>query len=118
MTIRVAKNFQKLGFRKGDVIYFMTSNSAEIAPLVFAALCLGCPITAQPISSSKMECDYFLNVVKPTYIFCDSEFYATLVECLINLKMNVKIFTFNQKVNESTPVESLFEETNDDSNFM
>lgn len=118
LTIRAANNFKKLGFKKGDVLYFMTNNSADIAPLVFAALCLGCPVTAQPISSSKAECLYFLNVVKPSFVFCDLEFCGTLNECLKNLKNDAKLFTFDGQTDESTPVDNLFDGVNDDANFM
>lgn len=96
----------------------MTNNSADIAPLVIAALCLACPITAQPVFSSKAECLYFLNVVKPNHIFCDPEFYVILKECLGSLNNDAKIFTFGGQTDESIPVDILFEKADIEPEFV
>lgn len=90
----------------------MTNSLADIAPLVIAALCLACPITAQP------ECLYFLDVVKPYHIFCDLEFYVILKECLKNLNNDAKIFTFGGQTDESIPVDHLFEKGDIETEFV
>lgn len=119
-TIRVAKNLQKCGCKKGEVIFFLTKNSADIPAIVFAALCLGCPITGSGEYNTTREHLYFLNVVKPKYVFCDVEYYEELNDCHHGLNDKPIFFTFGGQTRDSRSIEVLFEvdNANSISDFM
>lgn len=118
LTIRIAKRLRSVGLERGEVVFFLTENTADIPALVFAALCLGCVITARRSSSSKLEHVRYLTVVKPKYVFCDLEHYNMMKECLIDLKIQAKFFTFDGQIDESILVNDLFEVDDMDSYFV
>lgn len=43
-TIRAAVNLISLGYTRGDVLGFVAGNSEHVAPIVFAALTVGCVV--------------------------------------------------------------------------
>lgn len=118
LTIRVAKRLRSAGFEKDQVIFFLTNNSEDIAPLVFAAMCLGCPVASLPSFHSKLEYLQHLSAVKPKYVFCDLEYYDMLKDCLCTLKLGAKFFTFGGQIEKSTSISDLFEMDNMDSYFV
>lgn len=114
----MAKNLQKFGCQKDDKILYFTTNSAEIAPLVFASLCLGCPIVTYSPYFRKAEVNYQLSFLKPKYVICDIEFYPMLGECFKNLEISAQFFTFDGQMGCSIDIECLFDENDDSSQFM
>lgn len=110
------KNLQNLGFKKGQLIFFFTSNTDQIVPLLFAALCLGCPITSIPTCCTKKESEYFLKITNPMFVVCDVEYRSMLRECLANQKNTAAFFTFGDQADEqSIPINILFEKTDSNS---
>ncbi|XP_055309667.1 uncharacterized protein LOC129573305 [Sitodiplosis mosellana] len=118
LTVRVAKRLRNFEFEKGQVIFFLTNNSADIPVLVFAAMCLGCPVASLPSFHSKMEYFQHLSAVKPKYVFCDLEYYAIMKDCISNLKIEAKFFTFGGQIEESVSINNLFEKDNIDLYFV
>ena len=55
-AIRAADNLNKLGYAAGDVLGFVTGNNEHVAPVVFAALTLGCPVNGLDTSFDRSEC--------------------------------------------------------------
>ncbi|KAJ6636078.1 Membrane-bound alkaline phosphatase, partial [Pseudolycoriella hygida] len=108
LTICAAQNLRKLGFVKGQVILFLTNNSVETVPLLFAALYLGCQISSLPTICSKVEFQYFCTIFSPHYIFCDLELQPMLQECSNNIKSKAKYFTFDGQSDTSIAVDTLF----------
>lgn len=108
------KNFQKFGFKESQILFFLTNNTADVSPLVFAGLCLNCQISSLPTCCSQMEYEYYLNIAKPDFVFCDLKFYSTLKECLTKLKINAKIFTFDGQTDESIPMGIFFQKLDED----
>lgn len=100
------------------MIFFLTDNSADVAPLVFAALCLGCAITSLPLCYTKMEYSQYLNIVRPSHVFCDSGYYVVLKECLMDLNIDATFFTFDGQLDESHSIEDLFEGNDFDAYFV
>lgn len=100
------------------MIAFVTDNTADITPIVCAALCLGCSIAAQPPCHSTTEYSHFLNMLKPTFVLCDLKCYATLKDCLVNLNNQAQVFTFNGQMNDSHSVDDLFHGSDDESYFV
>lgn len=118
-TICVAKNLRRLGFKCGQVIAIVTDNTAEIAPLVFAAICLGCQIAALKTCFTKSEYEYFLTFLKPNYIFCDWKSQAILKKCMINCSNDVQFFIFDRHMNNGAySVDRLFQIYDDEPDFV
>lgn len=99
---------QRFGCKKGDVIFFLTRNTADIAPLVFAALYLAAPIFAISEFSSRMEYEVFFELLRPKFIFCDKEFYQKSKKCSLNTNIEAMIFIFDGSSVESSSVSTLF----------
>lgn len=119
-TIRVASNLQALGCQKGEVVFFLTNNTADIPAIIFASLWLGCPVTALGTFNTELERFSFLKITQPKYVFCDLDEYGQLKECFKNLHYEPKFFTFGGQIGVSRSIESLFkvDDTNAILNFM
>lgn len=115
-TIRAAQNLQRRGIDK-RMIGIMAGNVADLAPIVFASLCLGCPIN--PIHmTSKQDIIRVLKLTEASLIFCEVKVYDLLIECLNEAAINAKIFTFNGTTGDSEAVEHLFDETGSEEDFV
>lgn len=120
-TIRAAQNLQKRGDATKQVFSFVANNSQYLTPMVFASMCLGCPIgwiDTMDASFGKAELIHMLKTTKPRLIFCDIEVYDATKESLDELGNNAQIFTFGGCKGGSEPVENLFEETGNEDEFM
>lgn len=117
MTIRAAQNLQNRGYSSKDVTALITGDVAHLAPIVFASLCLGHPMSAMS-SSWKPDLLRMIEMTKPRLIFCQADKYDLVVECLTDLELKAKIFTFNGSKGDSEPVENLFAETKCEDDFV
>ena len=52
-SIRATENLANLGYGQGDVFGFLARNSQHLAPILFAALTLGCPINTMDLVSKE-----------------------------------------------------------------
>lgn len=116
-TIRTALNLQKRGYEAGQVFGIMAKNSHNVAPVIFAAYCLGCPYNSLATSFVKEEMKHMLNITKPSLIFCDVEAYEKMVESLAECEIEAKIITMNGKIDGCEQIEELFVETGLESMF-
>lgn len=112
MTIRAAQNLQRLGYyeSKQQVVAIMAGNVSSLSAIVFASFCLGCPILPLSGKMEKQTIDHMFQLTTPHLVFCEIKSYDLIVEVLNELKMNVKVFTFNGSKGDSIPVEVLFGE--------
>lgn len=126
MTIRAAKNLRNFGCRKGQVILISTKNTADVVPLIFAALCLGCPVTPVHPYNTRVEYLYHLNLTKPEIVFIDLDLHSMLKECFDELEICAKYFTFGGETVGTHSINTLFEkcgtngtseDVDDDSSF-
>ena len=117
-TIRAAQNLQKLGYGSNGISSVIARNSHHLAPIVFASIAIGNPVNGIDTSFGKTEFLHMLETTKPILLFCDIDVYGLVKECLNELGNNAKIFTFGGRVNGSEDVETLFEETHDEINFV
>lgn len=117
-TVRAAQNLQKLGFKKNDVFGLIARNSHHVAPIIFASLCVGCPINTLDSGFNKPEMIHMLSTSKPTLVFCDVNVLELVSNCLKELQNDATIYTFGGTSGESTAVEDLFSETHNESDFM
>lgn len=84
-TVRAAQNLQAHGYQPKQVVGFMVKNSDFVAPIFFASIAIGCPISPLDPSFKKPELIHLLNITKPVLIFCDVTCYDLLNECLTEL---------------------------------
>lgn len=117
MTIRAAQNLQKRGYNSKQIIGINSLNEPYLAPIIFAALCLGCPVN--PLYSKwKPDIIEMFTLTEPAIIFCEIEKYDVTVECLTEIGSKAKIFTLNGVKGGSEAVESLFAETGMENEFL
>lgn len=93
-------------------------NSNNVAPVVFATQFIGCPLNTFDPTFGKNEFIHMAKTTKPCLIFCDVDVYELVVQCYLELGINVKIFTFGGEKGNSTSVERLFVETGDENRFL
>lgn len=96
----------------------MSGNVAHLAPIVFASLCLGCPINPLDVKMEKSTVLNMLQLTQPRIVFCEIKVYDLIVEVLTDLKIDAKVFTLNGSKGDSVPVDVLFVETGIEENFM
>lgn len=116
-TIRAALNLKKMGYEKSDIFGIVAKNSHYVAPIVYASLCIGCPVNTLDPTFSKSELMHMLSITRPKVMFCDANIYDLVQECLNNLENYVKIFTFSGQSGDSIPVEDLFGEVEGENTF-
>lgn len=109
---------RELGYEKGDIFVIIARNSHYVTPIIYASLCMGCPINPLDTSFSKPEIMHMLSITKPKLVFCDVDLYDLVRECLNELENETTIFTFSGQNNESIPVETLFEERPEEDTFV
>lgn len=117
-TICAAQNLREKGFKYKDVFSFMAGNSENLCPIVFASLCMGCPINPLHHTLSKEEISKILKKTKTKAIFCDVESYDLIDEALKESTTNVQIFTFDGQISNTEPVDSLFIQCDNEHDFM
>lgn len=117
-TIRAAQNIRKLGYKPREVFGIVAGNDYHLAPIVYAALCLGCTINALDMSLGKFEMVHLLKMTKPRLMFCDVAAYNLVSESLQILGNFAKIYTFGGQTKNSEPVENLFKETGKEQYFL
>lgn len=117
-TIRAAQNLQTRGFKPKQTFIILTGNSPNTAPITYAAFAIGCPIACINPCYGKSEIIRFMNITKPVAIFCDNSFYDTMIECLVEMKSEAKIFTFDGSHEGSEPIEHLLQETHKEDQFV
>lgn len=110
-TIRVAQNLQALGYKQNQIFGIMAKNSRHVAPITFASIAMGCPLDTLHSSFNKTDLIHRLKITKPVLMFCDKSYYTLLNCCLKEIDNDAKIFTFDGCIDDSVPVENLFQET-------
>lgn len=96
----------------------MTNVSSDVAPIIFASLCLGCPISVIDSSFTKSKVKSIISISKPKIFFCDINVHGLLEASLKDLKITAKIYTFDGQRGDSISIDTLFAETNNETNFL
>lgn len=117
-TIRASQNLQKRGYNTKKLFGLFAKNSHHVTPIIFASMCLGCPILPVDPFFDKTELIQTLKLTEPSLVFCDVEAYETIIECLNELNNTTKIFTFGGSIADAEPVENLFAETGNEDEFL
>lgn len=117
-TIRTAQNLQKLNYSPKGVVGVIANNNPDLAPILFASFCLGCPVSPLDPAFGKLEIKSIISITKPRVFFCDVNLYDLLETCLKELNIEADIFTFTGQRGNSKPVEDLFAETKNETEFL
>lgn len=117
-AIRSAQNLQKMGFKPRQMMGFITKHCDDLLPIYLATIFLACPVVPFYPILSKQEIAGMLKKTKPVVMFSDAKSYGIIAEILSELKMNIKIFVFGDRINGSESVESLLVETGEEENFV
>lgn len=118
MTIRAAQNLRRRRYDTKSVVSIIARNVDHLAPILSALLCLGGPVSPIDFSSEKQILLRVLQQNESKLIFCEVGVYDLVVECLTELKIAAKIFTFNGSKGVSEGVECLFVETGEEEHFL
>lgn len=116
-TIRAAQNLEKLGYQTKDIFGFVANNDHNLAPCVFAAFCMGCPINTMSTTHTQLEITRMLKSTKPRLMFCDVEVYDLVSKCLKEVGNDAKIYTFGGQIGTAEAVETLFGATGMENSF-
>lgn len=117
-TIRAAQNLQNRGYTSKQMIATVARNVADLAPIVYASICLGSTIVPLNKTSGKQTIVYMFKLTEPKLVFCEIGMYDLVVECLCEAGISPKIFTFNGAADKSEDVKSLFRETGTEDDFV
>lgn len=116
--MHAAQNIQKLNFKKGDIFAIVSNNNHELAPIAVALLTIGHAYVVLDPSFTEPEITHMFGITKPKLIFSDLKSYDSVEKSLRNLNNEASIYTFEGRVGESFSVESLFDETGTETEFM
>lgn len=117
-TIRAAQNLQKFGFGRNQVIALSARNNHDVSSITFASIAIGCAVNTLSPTFGKTEYLHMLKITKPVVIFCEIDSYQLIRDCLTEIEIMAKIFTFGGSIGQSESVENLFKETHLEDQFM
>lgn len=117
-TIQAAQNLTDRGYKSKQVFGIVAENSDYLAPIVYAAFCMACPVNALSCYVGKSDVVRMFGITEPSVVFCDVEVYDLINECLIELGNKAEMFTLNGTKGDSQPVKNLFKETGTEEWFM
>lgn len=117
-SIRAAQNITKLGFKLGDIFGIVARNSRHLAPIVFAALSIGCPINTLDPTFESGDITHMFRITRPKLVFCDADNLDRVRRSLSDLNLTPRIFTFDQRTNHSDSVDDLLVETHEEDRFL
>lgn len=117
-AIRIAQNLTKLGFKAGDNIGIICTNSTYLSPTLYACLLIGAPINPLDVAFRKDDIVQMFGQTKPKLVFCDSDVYKTVKEAIDELKSNAIIYTLRDVIEDTSFIAELIEPTSNESDFM
>ncbi len=116
--IRIARHLKKLGYKKGDIVGAMASNSEHLGALIIACFVLGLPISFIAPNFTKNDVIKLLGITRPKLIFCDAGLVGMMQEAIGDLKLSAPIFTLLEKVDDHEFVDDFLTETGHEEDFI
>lgn len=117
-TIRVAQNLKKFRYEKGDIFAVIATNNHQVAPVIFAALCNGNPLSTLDTAFSETEIGHMLSITKPKAFFCELDVVDLVKAVTAKSGIAAQIFTFCGSTEGTTDVADLFIETGREEDFL
>lgn len=117
-TIRMAQNLTRLGLCRGDIISAAVRNHHHLAPMVFAAMTLGCPFNALDPTHKQFELAHMLCITRPKLVVCDHTNVTVVQDSCVKAGIAPLIFTIDEATAQSRSIDELLEPTNVEHEFM
>lgn len=116
--IRIAQHILELGFQEDDMFTIIARNNENLAPIVFAAMSIGCPVNTLDPSFSVFEVTHMLRITQPKLIFCEYDKLPIVRKSVSELNSDAMIFTFDKETEYSRCVDELMMETGIEDTFV
>ncbi|KAL7025584.1 hypothetical protein ACKWTF_013547 [Chironomus riparius] len=97
-SIKIAKYLTKCGMKEGDLIGFVTANTENLAPIVFASFTLGLPVNPLAPVMNEKDIVQMFSMTKPKMIFCDVENVKVVHNAVNLMKSEAAVMTVMDKV--------------------
>ncbi|XP_011187536.2 uncharacterized protein LOC105215368 [Zeugodacus cucurbitae] len=81
-SVAVAKNLEKLGFKRDEVIVVYSKNNMKATPLIMGAFLMGAKVNTFDTTLEAEHIDYTLGLLQPAAIFYDEEFALKVADSL------------------------------------
>jgi 4-coumarate--CoA ligase len=117
-TMKIVTHLMNSGFKQGDIVGVMATNSENLASVVFACLTLGMPVNFIAPVMTENDVIYMFSKLKPKIIFCDSNLIETMNRAVNKMKLNTVVYTFVNKIAKHYFVDDLLTTAVDGSEFM
>jgi 4-coumarate--CoA ligase len=117
-TIRIANSLANMGYKKGDSVSIMATNSEYLAPLTFALFVLGLPVNFLSPTFNKADIVHMLGIIQPKLIFCDSEFLDNIRSAMGELSLKSQVFTLLEEKEGCGFFEDLILETGTEDDYL
>ncbi|KAM7346972.1 2-succinylbenzoate--CoA ligase-like [Cochliomyia hominivorax] len=93
-SIIVAKNLQRLGIKKGDVVVFFSMNNEHIAVLTMGCILVGALINYFEVHMEDEHVDYVFDILKPIVILYEERYKSKCLQSLERSKLSSVKYTF------------------------
>lgn len=90
-SIRVAQHLQSKGITFDSTVVLCTYNTMDSCLPFLACLFLGVKVAPLDPSLSSEDSAHLLNIVKPSFLFCDIECLETMEEALEKVNLSTQI---------------------------
>lgn len=117
-TIKIAKHLETIGFKKGDIAGFVSSNSENLAPTVFACLTLGLPVNSLSQMFRESDIVQLYSITRPKVIFADYDVVAKVQKAVDSIPLDCAIYTFQEKVDGYIFIDDILKESCDPNEFI
>lgn len=117
-TMKIASHLISSGYKQGDVVGMITTNTENLSPLVFSCLTLGLPINTLAPVMVESDIVHMYSRTKPKIIFCDANIIKTVEAATKKLPQSADIFTLDSKVEGIKFVGDIIAIDFDEENFM
>ncbi|XP_069357194.1 luciferin 4-monooxygenase-like [Maniola hyperantus] len=95
-SVSLAKALRAIGLTPGDVVAIGGPNHLDICIPYFAALFNGLPIVGVDPYYKYDELRTLLEITRPKIVFCQNKSYDTYTRAAADLKLDVKLVTFDE----------------------
>lgn len=99
-TTKIASHLTSSGFKQGDIVGIMASNSENLAPLMFACFTLGLPVNTLAPIMTENDIVHMYSKTKPKVVFCDANIVETVQKACDEMSLKSVIYTLGDKIGD------------------
>lgn len=90
--------FNKHELKNGQIIGFVTKNTENLAPIVFACFTLGLPINPLSPIMNEMDIVQMFSKTQPAMVFCDADILEVVQKAMDKVNKSTKVVTVMEKI--------------------